>query len=36
MRNGEGFSVYFNLFSRISPVDVRDGQARPAPAAVGR
>ena len=22
---GEGFSVYFNLFSRISPVDVRDG-----------
>jgi hypothetical protein len=25
MRYGEGFSVYFNLFSRISPVAVRDG-----------
>ena len=25
MRYGEGFSVYFNLFSRISPVTVRDG-----------
>ena len=25
MRSGEGFSVYFNLFSRISPVTVRDG-----------
>jgi hypothetical protein len=24
--NGEGFSVYFNLFSRISPVTVRDGR----------
>jgi hypothetical protein len=24
--NGEGFSVYFNLFSRISPVNVKDGR----------
>ncbi len=24
--NGEGFSVYFNLFSRISPVAIRDGR----------
>jgi hypothetical protein len=24
--NAEGFSVYFNLFSRISPVTVRDGR----------
>jgi len=25
IRYGEGFSVYYNLFSRISPVTVRDG-----------
>jgi hypothetical protein len=25
-RYGEGFSVYFNLFSRISPVTVKDGR----------
>jgi uncharacterized membrane protein (Fun14 family) len=26
MERGEAFSVYFNLFSRISPVEVRDGR----------
>jgi hypothetical protein len=26
LRYGEGFSVYFNLFSRISAIDVRDGR----------
>ena len=32
---GEGFSVYFNLFSRISPVDGQRRTARPAAPAVG-
>ena len=31
---GEAFSVYFNLFSRISPVEVRDGRLGLRPAAV--
>ena len=26
LRYGEGFSVYFNLFSRIAAIDVRDGR----------
>jgi hypothetical protein len=26
IRYGEGFSVYYNLFSRISPLEVRDGR----------
>ncbi len=26
LRHGEGFSVYYNLFSRISAVEVRDGR----------
>jgi hypothetical protein len=25
-RNGEGFSVYFNLFSRISPITIKEGR----------
>ena len=32
---GEAFSVYFNLFSRISPWETRNGGAGPAAAAVG-
>ena len=32
---GEAFSVYFNLFSRLSPVERARRRAGPAPAAVG-
>ena len=32
-RRGEAFSVYFNLFSRISVFETRDARRRPAPAA---
>ena len=27
IRRGEAFSVYFNLFSRLSPFETRDGEA---------
>ena len=34
-RRGEAFSVYFNLFSRISPVETPRRRGRAAPAALG-